>query len=177
MDLGYPEFSPPKWYGIWCPPLDCFLLVHHNLDLLQTVRSVASNKVITALVELDIDLARRNVLDNTCCTGWTVKETEGINFTMIYQKPDTIYKVDVQASCVENPQEAQELQDWFMFALDWIKRADSYVNRNRNEFFIKRVMDLPYTDVQKEIYKILLLADSQADALQQIQAVTQDLEL
>jgi hypothetical protein len=168
-NLGYPTFEPPKWYGLWCPTLDCFLFVHFDLDLLLEIQLLASSKILTVPVNLDIELAKNNTLDNSCCINWTVTDPEKINFTFVYQKQDQIWSVDVQASKLRDIAEAQKVHAWFMFLLDWICWIDdnSAIN-NRVKNFINYVLELQEPDLKQKIYKILLLSATQQEATDQI---------
>lgn len=169
IDLGYPTQEPPKWYGLWCPLLDCFMFVHWNLDLLLELQLLSSSKVLTVPVELNIKLAETNALDNSCCINWTVTNPEKINFTFVYQKPNQIWPVEVQLSKLRDQTETKEVHNWFMFLLkwvDWIKNNSSINNRVKN--FISYVMQLSEPDFKQKIYKILLLANNQTEANEQI---------
>lgn len=168
FDLGYMELRERAWYGLWSPTLDCFVLVHHNLDFVQDLQFLASNKLLTVIVSIDQDLINRNVIDNSCCINWTVKDSEKINFTLIYQKPNAEYKVDLVASQVQDKQEAQAVASWFMFALGWVSWAKQHVRDNRSRYFISYVLDLPFRDVKKEIYRVIMLAETQQQAQHEI---------
>lgn len=171
FDLGYRIGEPTKWYGLWCPALDCFVLVHYDLDLVEDLQCLASNKVLTVIVTLDTELAKQNLIDNSCCVNWTVKAHEGINFTLVYQQINKPYLVDIMPCSTADREQAQQVADWFMFALNWVKWAKAHQRKHRSQYFICHVMDLPFVDLKKKIYKILLMTADIQQADQQIQAL------
>lgn len=177
FDFGYPNFEPPHWYGLWCPVLDCFMLVHYDLNLLLEIQLLASTKILTVPVELDIELAKQQTIDNQCCVGWTVQDPESINFTFVYQKPKQIWPVVIQPSDPKNLDESTQVQSWFVFLLEWANWLKNYPGINidtRVKNFICHVMDLPRVDYKQKIYKILLLAKDQPQAEQELKQFLQD---
>jgi hypothetical protein len=173
-DLEYPRPASPKCYALWCPLLDCFLWVHTDLDLLREIQLLSSSKILTVPVELDINLLLDNVLDNFCCTGWTVQDPDLINFTFVYQKPNQVWPCAITPALATDTDPAQKIQSWIRFLIKWMTWVAHHEQPNRVKNFICAVMDLPMVSLKQKIYKILLLSHDQDTAEQHIQQIVKD---
>jgi hypothetical protein len=158
FDYGYPKLN--QKFGLWCPLFDCFLMVGHDLDQLADVQLLTSSKVITILIELDLLTTDVNIIDNEVCSLWTVTDSELINFTLIFKKINSIPVLSIQPKSVDNPEEVNKMQVWFIFVNHWVAQLNKQNYADLAVKFINFVMGINLPDQPKQqIYKILLLED------------------
>jgi len=167
FDYGYPKLTPK--FGLWCPLFDCFLMVGHDFNLLADVQLLTSSKVITILIKLDLLATDVNVIDNEVCSSWTVTDSELVNFTLIFKKINSTPILSIQPKSVDNPEEVNKMQVWFIFVNHWVSQLNEQNNGNLAVKFINFVMGINLPDQPKQqIYKILLLEDNIDTANNQI---------
>jgi hypothetical protein len=160
FEYGLPPEADDSWFGLWCPLLDCFLLVNHDFKLLQQIQTLTLSKILTVIVKLDSNLHKKNVIDNGCASGWTVTNPEEINFTLVLRPNFYQDKIkNIMPSTLSSPEEVYRVQTWMIFVWRWIKYIDHNIS---NPFvdFTGFVLDLGSNNqLQKKIYQILLLED------------------
>jgi hypothetical protein len=89
-----------------------------------------------------------------------VLDSELINFTLIFKKINFIPKSSIQPKVLDNPEEVNKIQTWFVFVNYWVSRLYHHPNHNRAVEFINFVMNVgPQDHTKQQIYKILLISD------------------
>ena len=170
IDYGYPNLIDPPWFGVWCPLLDCFLMVHYNLEQLRRLQTLTMHKILTVILPLDTNLYKNQIIDNTCASKWTVVNPEFINFTMILKEKFLKSTVDIMPVEVVNPSEVDRVQSWLLFVWKWLTYIDTTLADTHHDF---SAYILGITPNQKllPIYQILLLEQDPTLAESQIQKV------
>jgi hypothetical protein len=159
---GYPSEKGQQWYGLWNPNHDCFIWVSEDLEHLELLQMLLSTKVLVQIVVLSAFLHESNLIDNTCCHNWTVKDVQ-IGFNEVYKNYDSIQACEVMLK--DRADDVQEIRDWVAFICKWIRilKTDS----NRFDSFLSRVIDFQTESNIPKLYRILLMSDdiNKADAL------------
>lgn len=169
FDYGCPSFEQ-KWFALWCPLLDCFVLVSDNLPQLTKIQALTVSKILTVLVRLDLELHENNIIDNSCACNWTLPETEAINFTLVLRKNFHQHTVShIIPSTIQDNEQVNQVQVWLFFVWRWIKYIENHLSDHFSDMAVS-VFDceLP-TPLSKNIYKILLLHTDPVEAEKHIQ--------
>jgi hypothetical protein len=170
IDYGYPNLIDPPWFGVWCPLLDCFLMVHYNLEQLQRLQTLTMHKILTVILPLDTSLYKNHIIDNTCASKWTVVNPEFINFTMILKEKFLKSPVDIMPVEVTDPHEVDRVQSWILFVWRWLTHIDQKLTDPHHEFGAY-VLGMEPDQKLLPIYQILLIEQDPALAELQIQQV------
>lgn len=170
INYGYPNLIDPPWFGVWCPLLDCFLMVHHDRRQLQQLQTLTMHKILTVIVPLDSSLYKNQIIDNTCATNWTVTNPEFINFTLVLKEKFMNYMVDIIPVEVADPCEVDRVQSWVLFVWKWLTYINTQLADPHHEFGAYILGILPNQKLLP-IYQILLLEQDPAAAELQIQQV------
>lgn len=168
FEYGYPDSDQRAWYGLWNPNCDCFVWVHHDLERIKVIQMLLSSKAVTCLLSLDPELYKTNAIDNECCEHWTVEDID-FSFNEIYKNYTRIPVCKIVQKKEIDP-EVHSLQQWILFINQWLQRTDGMVNRFSD--FLSGVLDIPqHGSSINDVYKILLLENSQLNAEQKLTAV------
>jgi hypothetical protein len=158
FDYGYPNPNPK--FGLWCPLFDCFLMVGHDYNILSEVQLLTSSKLITNIVELILPESNVNIIDNEVCSSWTILDSELINFTLVFKKTTSIPKFSIIHKDLDNSEEVNKIQAWFIFVSHWVTQLHNMSVKTRTVTFINSVMNIgPADQIKQKIYKILLLGE------------------
>jgi len=160
---GYPSEKGQQWYGLWNPNYDCFIWVSEDLERLELLQMLLSTKLLVQIVALPAFLHESNLIDNTCCHNWTIKDLQ-IEFNEVYKNYNSIQACEaILKDCANN--NIQEIQDWVVFIYKWIKKLET--NSNRFDSFLSQVIGFQTGPNIPELYRILLMSDdiNKADAL------------
>jgi hypothetical protein len=157
FDYGVLQEKELEWFGLWCPLLDCFLLVHRDFELLRRIHLLAMSKILTVIVNLNPELGKQNLIDNSCASLWTVPNPEEINFTMIFKEKSYVKSIEsIIPKIVNNPEEVNIFQSWLIFLMKWVKYIDSISRPDRE--FMEYVMGYPAADnIKQKIYQALVI--------------------
>jgi hypothetical protein len=165
FEYGFPLEPEKKWFGLWCPLFDCFLLVGHNFEILQKIQTLSIGKIITIIIKLDYDLCENKIIDNTCTTNWTLAEHEILNFTMVTKLSfhnDKTYSIVPKN--VTNLEEIKKVQVWLIFLMRWIKYIELSLSEPIIDFTGFILEDYTASQLQRQIYQVLLLEDQPTQA-------------
>jgi hypothetical protein len=173
FDFGYPTPQSLHWFGLWSPVLNCFIMVHHNLDLLEKVRMLGTSKLMLKTVKISVDESLNNKLDNQCCDNWTIESIEKVDFGSLYRMENqdipmvsvVLRNKDQISTCeTDVAQDVLQVKSWFMFLLKWTKILE--MHRNKYTDFLAQVVGY-YSEIP-EIYRILLLEEDPKTAEKKI---------
>jgi len=156
-DPGYPD-PEPKWWALWSPKFDCLVLVHWDFNILNTARILTISKIVTHIVELDTDLYKNNIIDNSCCQNWTVENPALIEINNL-DRWKTIPKCNVIES---NDNSAKsdifQTQSWFIFILYCLKKLENHEGIHTAFGLVEEIFDLTKRkNIKKQLFQILLL--------------------
>jgi hypothetical protein len=167
FDTGYPN-SEPKWWGLWSPKFDCFVLVHWDFDILKTAKVLTGSKIVTHLVELDADLYKKNIIDNSCCQNWTVENPSLIEINNIHWKKITKCNV-IKSNADSNESDIFQIQSWFIFILYCLKKIEKYTELDTGFIMAEEMFDLPKRkNIKKQLFQILFLNEDLKSAQKQV---------
>ena len=76
--LGYGAHISDHMYGLWEPVLDRFLLVAPDDRMLSQLSILASRRYRTSVIRLDSRRSDPNLIDNSVCLNWTLKDSSAI---------------------------------------------------------------------------------------------------
>lgn len=158
FDYGYANSN----FGLWCPLFDCFLLVGHDQNLLREVQLLISSKILTIIIELELEHLNKNIIDNEICSNWTIENTELVNFTLTFKNNSMSPKSKIIPKQLDDPEEVNCMQIWITFVIYWINYLKNIEKQNYVKTFVNFVFFLNNdTNVLKQkIYKILLINDN-----------------
>jgi hypothetical protein len=176
FEYGYPPPEPTPWFGLWCPLLDCIVLVSYKLNHLQKIQALTVSKILTVIVRLDHKLYQNNQIDNTCASNWTIEDPELINFTAVIKK--NFYNSDccnIVPSSLTNISEVNKFQTWLFFVWRWVKYldgiADPFVDLPGYAW-----SELDHNKLSKHIYQVLFLEHDPVSAEATIQQLIETYE-
>jgi hypothetical protein len=160
FEYGYPNNQSavkPRWYGLWNPNHDCFVWVSDDVQQLETLQMLLSGKCVVTILELDCSLYENNVIDNACCTNWTVSDVN-IGFNEVYKNFRDIPKCDIvqRAHDHESTDSLNKLTQWIVFLNNWVRKINEDYH-NRFERFVHYLMRHQEQDFTRDLYHILLL--------------------
>jgi hypothetical protein len=170
IDYGYPNLIDPPWFGVWCPLLDCFLMVHYNYGQLQRLQTLTMHKILTVILPLNTSLYENHIIDNTCASKWTVVNPEFINFTMILKEKFLKSTVDIMPIEVIDTTEVDRVQAWMLFVWKWLTYIDTTLVDLHHEFGAY-ILGMAPDQKLLPIYQILLIEQDPVLAELQIQQV------
>jgi hypothetical protein len=114
-----------------------------------------STKALVQIIGLPTFLHESNIIDNTCCHNWTVKDVQ-IGFNEVYKNYDNIQICEAMyKDCTDH--NVQELQDWVAFICKWTRILKTIPNRFDN--FLSQVIDFQTEPNVPELYRVLLMSD------------------
>ena len=168
-DPGHPD-PDPKWWALWSPKFDCFVLVHWDFDIIKTARVLTSSKIVTHIVELDTDLYKKNIIDNSCCQNWTIENPALIEINNL-DRWKKISKCNVIKS---NDNSAKsdifQAQSWFIFILYCLKKPQSHKRSYTPLDIIEEIFDLTKKEnIKKQLFQILFLNEDLESAQKQVE--------
>ena len=169
FEYGLPPTTEKTWFGLWCPLFDCFLLVSYDFEMLQKIQILAIGKILTVIVKLDYSLCENNIIDNTCAANWTLPEDEIIHITMVTKRSFHTDKIhNIVAKTVNNLEEIEQVQVWLIFLMRWIKYIQQHLTRPINDLTGFILGDAAASQLQKQVYQVLLLECDTAQAEEKI---------
>lgn len=166
---GFEWGTPPSYqFGLWCPLLDCFVLVYHDIVVLRKIQTLTTAKILTCLVRFDEEIRKKTQMANTIASNWTIEDPTSISFTPALVNNKVYPLTGVVPSVLRDPAEVNRFQTWLIFVLKWILWVDHQQQDRVN--FTTSILGLDHdTQLQlyKKIYQILLLENdpSQAETL------------
>jgi hypothetical protein len=170
VDLPGFEWGTPKsdQFGLWCPLLDCFVLVYHDIAVLRKIQTLTTAKILTCFVRFNEDIQKKTYMANTIASNWTIEDPTSISFTPALVNNSVHPLTIVVPSVLRDPEEVNRFQTWLIFVLKWILWIDHQQRDRAN--FTASILGLDHgTQMQlhKKIYQILLLENdpSQAETL------------
>jgi len=168
FDYGYPDYKKVRWYGLWAPTLDRFLIVHHDLPVLMRTQFLMTTKILCKILELDPELYENNIVDNTCCHQWTVMDSSESRFNMMYKDDKKNPSVKIHHVGTSTESDIVYLQDWAMFLLHWSKTLAPL--DNPYERFVTNIFGIPgeNSSLIDQIYQTLLLGEDQTQVTNDI---------
>jgi hypothetical protein len=174
FDYGYPDDPKTPWFGLWCPILDCFLMVSFDLSLLEKLQMLMSSKTILQLVRLDPITYENNQIDNECCYHWTIELGIDIKFNSTYKNYKEIPKCQITQRNTDVKD--LKLREWIWFLHKWVRITRGVDNRIEN--FLQDVLNYEKTEthVISKIYKELLLGDDSQIVENNIASVLQEIK-
>ena len=175
-DHGYPD-PDPKWWALWSPKFDCFVLVHCDFSILTTARALTISKIFTVIVELDTDLYKKNIIDNSCCQNWTVVNPALIEINNI-DRWKKISKCNVIKS-TDNSAESDifQIQSWFIFILYCLKKLKKYERVNKEFDIVEEIFDSTQRkNIKEQLFQILFLNEDLESAQKQVEQLFSNYE-
>jgi len=160
VDLPGFEWGAPDsaQFGLWCPLMDCFVLVYHDMAVLRKIQTLTTAKILTCFVRFDEETHKKTLMANTVASNWTVEDPTTISFTPALISHQVYPLTNIVPSALRNPEEVNRFQTWLIFVLKWVNWID-HQQRDRVNF-ITSVLGLDHDSqlqLYKKIYQILLL--------------------
>jgi len=160
VDLPGFEWGGPSsdQFGLWCPLLDCFVLVHQDLAILRKIQVLTTAKILTCFVQFNEEIQKKTYMANTIASNWTVEDSTSIPFTPALIGSKIYQLTSVVPSALRDPAEVNRFQTWLIFVFKWIRWMDYQQPIRIN--LIKNIFDLDHDNqpqLHKKIYQILLL--------------------
>lgn len=153
----YSEFSEIKsQYALYDPTSERFVLTSKFPNVLQLVATLFSGKISLRVCRLHTaSNFTPNLLDNTCCTNWTLKNKDDIliSRTIDYHITDSVYNVQeiIPSKPLDGPELIIDNIEFLMATYHWVSHAET--GRSvffgdadpfyRTELVLNGLMDLP----------------------------------
>jgi hypothetical protein len=155
-DPGYPD-PEPKWWALWSPKFDCLVLVHWDFNILKISKSLTSSKIVTHIVELDTDLYKKNIIDNSCCQNWTVENPALIEINNIHWQKIPKCNV-IKSKALVDESDIFQTQSWFIFIRYCLKKLENHEGIHTAFGLVEEIFDLPKSkNIKKQLFQILFL--------------------
>lgn len=138
FDYGYPTHPSLPVYGLYQPVLDCFIVVHPSLWVLNKLRSLLTPRYNTFTVCLNTaDNFNPTIIDNTVCENWTFSNINQLNINVpskIFQHDENIYAEHLVQK-ITNEDIFKEKQ-WALFCIHCIKLLNKDKNYSGNNYTV-----------------------------------------
>jgi hypothetical protein len=146
FDYGFPTHPALPTYGLYQPVLDCFIVVHPSLWVLNRLRSLLTPRYNTFTVCLNTaDNFYPGLIDNSVCENWTFENVNQLNINVpskIFKNDENIHATKlVQKTSIEDIFKEKQ---WALFCIHWIRILDKDKNYSGNDY---KVLDNDLKDI------------------------------
>jgi len=108
-------------YALYNPIVDCFFLVHTNLDTLKELVFLFSSKLTFKICLLNTSSNyNKDLIDNSVCANWTFSNKSDLLITR-FPSIDEVLNIDrlVEKTNHQLPWKFKEIQSFLMHAVHW----------------------------------------------------------
>jgi hypothetical protein len=184
--IGLPADHGQPLYGIYQPVLDCFLVVHHDLESIKRVKALLTSRYSVFVVCISgAENYDPTLIDNHVCHQWTLSNPFNLDLTNYLKNLPLVSADRLIETTADIDWDVDQERRWALMCLFYVTMAKKYKEGLRHgEFdailgeFIE-LDDLNYTKnhALKEIFKILYLARNEMQAEEQIKSVLKQEEV
>jgi hypothetical protein len=184
--IGLPADHGQPLYGIYQPILDCFLVVHHDLESINRVKALLTSRYGVFVVCVSAaENYSPTLIDNHVCHRWTLSNSMDVDLTNYLKNTGIINVQHLIETTANIDWDVDQERRWALMCLFYVTMSKKYKTGLRHgeidhilgEFI--ELDDLEYTKNRalKEIFKILYFTRNETQAENKITSVINQFEV